>query len=648
MPSSDNQIDPTDETAIARLNPADQTAIARVDTADETAIAKSIDAPAPRTATPSQPVALQDDTLAPGSIFHGDFRISQSIVKRGGMGEVYKAINIINNTAFAIKMIRHDLSHDPDLVSKFIQEDEALRQLNNPAVVRYYGVRRDPESERFYIQMEYVDGPTLGEYVKERGAISAGAARMLCHHLALGLQDAHHCGIVHRDISPDNILLGNSDLAQAKIIDFGIAKVASTGDFTTFRSSFVGKYRYASPEHFSSDAPIDQRSDIYSLGLVVAAAAAGKPLEMGKDELSGATARLRVPDLSVVPVAMRPMLTRMLDPDPTRRPTAADLVVQLAPVGGRKKGGRVGLWLGLVAVVVIIAGGGGVAWLKLQPPVIPPTPPRINTGPVASPGTGTAGSSLGPAGTGTTGAGTTGAPATGTVGTIAGPTGGATTSPQVTKSVLQPTASIDAVKQAVAASPGACVPLTVSPLDSGRVQVNGLVGTQADADRVKGAVEGLGYTLDNQLVTSRSACQALQLLNQLGKVNATTGANRPILSVQKIPALFRVGETVNLSATASLNADHHLYWIMVDGATGSAVVDHRVSHSFVNLSTSNTVKAPGWSMALLVVSPRALDALGALNQTTVDQLDIALESELAKSANRRDLSSAYLFVRHVE
>jgi serine/threonine protein kinase len=678
MPSADDQIDQTDETAIAPSigTSEERTVVAAVATAptDERTVVAP-EAPAPldqRTAVataapPPQQLGPHDDTLAPGSIFHGDFKISDSIAKKGGMGEVYRATNTINNTIVAIKMIRADLSQDPDLVAKFIQEDEALRQLNNPAVVRYYGVRRDPVSGRYYIQMEYVDGPTLGEYVRERGAVPAPEARALCRHLALGLEDAHRSGIVHRDLSPDNVLLGNSELKNAKIIDFGIAKVASTGDFTTFRTSFVGKYRYASPEHFSASAPIDQRSDIYSLGLVIAAAAAGKPLEMGRDELSGATARLTVPDLSVVPVALRPMLTRMLDPDATRRPTAAELVVQLADRKERTEGsngGQVLLWLGLVAAVMA-GGAGGAYYLKQHPEILASISGKSSDskgGPtVFGPGTGSStgqGSTASDSSTGNRTAGNTG-PGTGTTSgtgitgtsqTIFQPTGPGTTGTPTTGPLTQtarvPTGpdQIEALHRAVNAIPGACATMW-SEVVNGRVQVAGLLRSEAEVDGVKATVDRLNYTVDNEAVASPLACETLQLLAQLGKVNAIAGGNRPVVSTTH--AVVRVGESAEVVATGFLINKHFLYTIKIDGTTGTAVVEHETISGNINKPFSSKGSAPGWDMVLVLATPNELPALSALNQTTLDQLNIALQTEKAKLSNHGDVQTGYQFVRRI-
>ena len=534
--------------------------------------------------------------LAPGSTFHGDFQISDW-VRAGGMGEVYKAENTINKSLVAIKLIRSDLSHDPDIIERFMQEDKALRSLNDPAVVRYFGVRRDPVSERLYIQMEFVDGPTLGDYLGKNGAISAEAARGLTSRLAQGLMDAHSHGVIHRDLSPDNILLPDGVLAEAKIIDFGISKVATNNEFTVFRESFVGKIRYASPEHFSSTAPIDQKSDIYSLGLIIAAATAGRPLPMGQDELSGASARLQVPDLTSVPAEIRPIVARMLAPQAAGRPTAAELVALVSTKARKsppKSGG--GIWIGLV-VVLVLAAGGGAAWFFLAKPpapeVVGPSSPPTVIAPTSTPA--------------------------------------ATPTPAVTFSALQ---------QSVAGLSDACSPIQLSQPQPTQVSLIGLVGNSEDAARLTSTVTQAGYTLDNHLAVSSAACQILQTLGQFTKVNPTTGANRPIIAIGRTPPVFKVGEELRLNIVVPLTGNNYVYRIAIDGA-GVATVDHQYSRSFIDLSTDDTVKAAGWNLVAVIVSPVELTALEALQNPTPDQVNTALTSDLMGAQNPTHILSTY-------
>jgi serine/threonine-protein kinase len=157
--------------------------------------------------------------------------------------------------------------------------------------------------------------------------------RRLRDRLARGLAAAHDKGVIHRDMSPDNVILGQGDLEQAKIIDFGIAKLADSSATTIIGDDFAGRYAYASPEQIGLyGGQVDVRSDIYSLGLVLATAATGKALNMGEISeslVSVIEARKRVPDFSSVPPELRPELGSMLEPDPADRPQSMREVIGL-------------------------------------------------------------------------------------------------------------------------------------------------------------------------------------------------------------------------------------------------------------------------------------------------------------------------------
>ncbi len=139
--------------------------------------------------------------------------------------------------------------------------------------------------------------------------------------MAGGLAAAHEAGIVHRDVTPDNIILPGGDPARAKIIDFGIARLAETK--TVIGTGFAGKYAYASPEQFGlQGGEVTLRSDIYSLGLVLAQASRGRALDMGAEYPNVIAKRSSVPDLAEVDSRLIPLLQAMLQPDPRQRPEA--------------------------------------------------------------------------------------------------------------------------------------------------------------------------------------------------------------------------------------------------------------------------------------------------------------------------------------
>ena len=144
---------------------------------------------------------------------------------------------------------------------------------------------------------------------------------MLFVRVAEGLALAHRAGVIHRDLSPDNIILRDGDVSQPKIIDFGIARAANVGDRTLIGNNFAGKYNFVSPEQLGMmNGEVTGRSDIYSLGLVMAAALRGKALEMGGSPVEVIEKRRAVPDLSGVDEELRPLVETMLQPDPANRP----------------------------------------------------------------------------------------------------------------------------------------------------------------------------------------------------------------------------------------------------------------------------------------------------------------------------------------
>jgi serine/threonine protein kinase len=239
------------------------------------------------------------------------------LVARGGMGEVYLAKHIELETEHAIKVIVPSLAQDPKIVDAFREEARKLGRVHNDAIVRYEGFFRDDHGLR-YLVMEFVRGPSL-EQVLRRRRLEPEEVLRLRDRLALGLAAAHEKDIVHRDVSPENIILPGGEVDHAKLIDFGIAKATDTTEATMIG----GKYSYMSPEQVGLfGGRVDLRSDIYSLGLVLATAAIGfgKKLDMGSVPTATVAARQRIPNLSAVPAVLRPGIAAMLEPRPEDRP----------------------------------------------------------------------------------------------------------------------------------------------------------------------------------------------------------------------------------------------------------------------------------------------------------------------------------------
>src|SRR5699024_1675674 len=159
----------------------------------------------------------------------------------------------------------------------FRREASTLHNLYHEAIVRYYVFSVDPVLNRPYLSMEFAAGPSIGERLRDGGPLAEAEMEIMRRRVAGGLHAAHRLGIIHRDISPDNIILVDGDVERAKIIDFGIAR-STTNEGTLIGSGFAGKLNYVSPEQFGLEGgEVTAKSDIYSLGLVFAEAVIGHP-----------------------------------------------------------------------------------------------------------------------------------------------------------------------------------------------------------------------------------------------------------------------------------------------------------------------------------------------------------------------------------
>lgn len=254
-----------------------------------------------------------------GTRLNGIYEIDHPI-GAGGMGEIYKGHAIQTGDAVAIKVIRPDLGENDAALGLFRKEASVLHNLLHEAIVRYYVFSVDPAIGRPYLAMEFVDGPSLSE-VLGKGPLAYESVRMLQRRLAGGLQCAHELGVVHRDVSPDNVILPASDVTRAKIIDFGIARTAQIGGGTIIGGGFAGKHNYCSPEQLGLfGGEVTAKSDIYSLGLVLAEALSGRALDMSGTQVQLVEKRRTVPDLAHIDARMRPLVEWMLQPDPADRP----------------------------------------------------------------------------------------------------------------------------------------------------------------------------------------------------------------------------------------------------------------------------------------------------------------------------------------
>jgi serine/threonine protein kinase len=258
-------------------------------------------------------------SVRPGVRLNGIYEI-QTLIAQGGMGEVYKGFNIQTNDPVAIKLVLPELARNADAFSLFRREASTLHNLHHEAIVRYFVFSVDPELQRAYLAMEFVDGPSLSKTLQS-GPLTLAEVAILRKRIGGALEAAHQAGIVHRDISSDNIILPGGDPRRAKIIDFGIARSQRPGEGTIIGGGFAGKYNYVSPEQLGlAGGEVTGKSDIYSFGLVLAEALRGRPIAMSGSQAEIIEKRRAVPDLSDLDASVRPLLQAMLQPLPKDRP----------------------------------------------------------------------------------------------------------------------------------------------------------------------------------------------------------------------------------------------------------------------------------------------------------------------------------------
>jgi len=320
--------------------------------------------------------------VSAGTRLNGIYEIDH-MIGVGGMGEIYKSHEIQTGTAVAIKMLLPEMGENEAALALFRKEASALHYLMHDAIVRYFVFTVEPVLQRPYLAMEFVDGRSLADILDE-GPLTLEALLRLMRRVASGLNAAHERGIIHRDVSPDNIIVPQGDVARAKIIDFGIARSTQIGDATIIGSGFAGKHNYVSPEQiglFGGD--VTAKSDIYSFGLVLFYALTGQKLDMGGTQFQLVEKRRRVPDLGAVDARIRPLLEKMLQPDPDDRPTMAeienwsvgspsklpnkpiertkDTAVERAALKPARSWIRYGV---VTAALLLLIGGSGVAYYK--------------------------------------------------------------------------------------------------------------------------------------------------------------------------------------------------------------------------------------------------------------------------------------------
>lgn len=197
-----------------------------------------------------------------GQTLGGRYEILERI-GGGGMALVYKGQDLLLNRKVAVKVLRQQYVHDEEFIRRFRREAQSAASLSHPNVVSIYDVGQ--EDEIHYIVMEYIEGKTLNELIKQKAPLQVEEAINIASQICDALDHAHHNGIIHRDIKPHNILIGRN--GRVKVTDFGIARAATASSITQ-TGSVIGSVHYFSPEH-AKGTQAGEMSDLYSLGIVL-------------------------------------------------------------------------------------------------------------------------------------------------------------------------------------------------------------------------------------------------------------------------------------------------------------------------------------------------------------------------------------------
>src|SRR5262252_7000185 len=207
--------------------------------------------------------------LAPGTVIGGDFRVSHRL-SEGGMGAVYVVEQISTRAQRALKLMHPQLTADPRLRQRFVQEARVGAGIDSDHVVKVLAAGIDTDTETPWLVMELLQGEDLGTHVERVGALEPAEVQRIFEQLCHAVGAAHAMSIVHRDLKPENIFLARSKIVGVpwivKVLDFGIAKVAS--EAITADTATIGSPMWMAPEQGTRGAAIAAPTDVWSLGLI--------------------------------------------------------------------------------------------------------------------------------------------------------------------------------------------------------------------------------------------------------------------------------------------------------------------------------------------------------------------------------------------
>jgi serine/threonine-protein kinase len=252
-------------------------------------------------------------------VLAGRYRL-EGCVAYGGVGEVWRATDLVLGRPVAVKLLRTEYAQHPEVLTRFGAEARHAGSVSHPGIAQVYDYGEDGAAASPYLVMELVDGPSLAR-VLAAGPLTAAHAMDVLAQAAAGLQAAHAAGLVHRDVKPGNLLVGPS--GQVKITDFGIAHAAWSAPLT-LTGALVGTPAYLAPERVVG-GPATAASDLYSLGVVGYQCLTGTvPFEGIPHEVTAAHRHRTLPPLSpAVPAVVAELVLDLTAKDPAARPASA-------------------------------------------------------------------------------------------------------------------------------------------------------------------------------------------------------------------------------------------------------------------------------------------------------------------------------------
>ena len=262
-----------------------------------------------------------------GKRLDGRYEITE-LIGVGGMADVYKAMDVVENKVVAVKILKNEFADNDDFVRRFRNESKAIAVLSHPNIVKIYDVGFTDKMQ--FIVMEYIDGITLKEFMEQQGVLKWKDAVYFIIQVLRALQHAHDRGIVHRDIKPQNIMLFPD--GTIKVMDFGIARFARE-EGKTLSDKAIGSVHYISPEQ-AKGAATDEKSDIYSVGVMLYEMLTGvKPFD-GETPVAIALMHMQntaKPPRSIndaIPEGLEEIVMRAMQKEPSKRYQSASEMIK--------------------------------------------------------------------------------------------------------------------------------------------------------------------------------------------------------------------------------------------------------------------------------------------------------------------------------